>query len=103
MAFVRTSNNPADWIDIGYACGRVSTHGGRMVGGALVVAPPKPLLSKGSQPAPIIPRPSGVPRCGLPMKGIAAGLFCGRRAGHNYHCKSAAVVARENARRRHGE
>jgi hypothetical protein len=97
MALVRTSNNPADWIDIGYASGRVSTHGGRMVGGALVVAPPRPLVTRSSVGT-INPRPSGIPRCGLPMTG---GRFCGRREGHPTGvCKSVEAVAHDNARRR---
>jgi hypothetical protein len=106
MALVRTSNNPADWIDIGYASGRVSTHGGRMVGGALVVAPPKPPVTRVAAAGPITPRPSSIPRCGLPMRmqgrgGRPLGEFCARRQGHKPGvCKSAQAVANDNARRR---
>jgi hypothetical protein len=99
---VRTSNNPADWIDIGYASGRVSS--GR-IGGSMIIAPPRPSVTKAISTGPITPRPSSIPRCGLPMNqgrgGRPLGEFCARRQGHKPGvCKSAQAVANDNARRR---
>jgi hypothetical protein len=106
MAIVRTSNNPADWIDIGRASGHAGNHA-RSTSSRFTpltdVAPAFRSTGMSLTPTPrgpIVRKPSTAPRCGADMQGLAAGRFCGRREAHTGRHKSAEAVAVDNARRR---
>jgi hypothetical protein len=107
MALIRTGHGPDDWAPLpgeARARGRITTSSG-IFGGPIIV-PRKPLLSnitKRTPTAPYVSRPSGIPRCGKPLRnGPNRGEPCHRRAGHSAQegCRSKAAVERDNGRRR---